>query len=174
MGLELTDSRRLTGPNLLMDRAGAVIDVAIDGYPAEAVVEAWKTAARRLLEAVGWRTEEIVTRCFRGGASLAFSAPIDALYAATEVNEAAWEWAVAGLTDEAMDDEAAVGARLKGLIEEERNPALLRLRETAAGSGRASVGQTRAPAPRPTETCSSSERKCTPCCRAASPIPSGS
>ena len=135
MVLELSDSRRLTGPNLLMDRAGAVVDVAIEGVPVETVSAAWAAQARRLLEAVGWGGEATYTRSFRGGASLALSAPIDALYAATEVNEAAWERAVAALMGETPNDEEAAVARLKTLIEDERNPALLRLRAAARQHG---------------------------------------
>ena len=133
--LELSDSRRLTGPNLLMDRAGALLEVEIDGYPANAVADAWEAQARRLLDAVGWSTEETATRLFSGGASLALSAPLDALYAATEVNEAAWAHAVASLTGQPQTDKAEALDRLKALIAEEQNPALLRLREAAHQHG---------------------------------------
>ncbi len=44
-----------------------------------------------MLDGVGWGDEVTRVRRFPGGASLAISAPIDALYAATEVNE----WALA-------------------------------------------------------------------------------
>ena len=135
MHLELTDSRRLTGPNLLLDRAGAVIDVAVSGIRIERVAEAWEAALRRLLDGVGWAEEETAVRAYHGGASLAFSAPLDVLYAATEVNEAAWDAAVSALIDEELPDEAAAVARLRVLIAEEENPALLRLREAARHHG---------------------------------------
>ncbi len=133
--LEIADSRRLTGPNLLLNRAGALLDVRIDGYAAGDVTAAWQEHARRLLKAVGWSGEETAARAFEGGASLALTAPLDALYAATEVNEAAWDAALAHLIGDPPDDEAAVAARLKKLIEAERNPALLRLREAARRHG---------------------------------------
>lgn len=142
--MKLLDSRRLTGPNLLLDRAGAVLEVALYPEEAERVVEAWREQARRLLDAVGWEDEEIASRMFPGGASLAVSAPIDGLYAATEVNEAAWVAAAAG---EAFDL-LPVAERLRVEIAGEANPALIALRDAAAEHGvtflwddhRASVG----------------------------------
>jgi cyanophycin synthetase len=141
--MKLLDSRRLTGPNLLWDREGAVIDVSLDPEEAGAAkaaeaaveaVEAWRREARRLLDAVGWQDEEITVRRFpggEGGASLAISAPIDALYAATEVNEAAWASALASLSGSTAPDPAAAVERLRAEIERERNPALLALRAAA-------------------------------------------
>jgi cyanophycin synthetase len=136
--MKLLDSRRLTGPNLLLAGAGAAIEVSLDPGEAETAVAAWRENARRLLDAIGWEKEEIAVRAFPGGASLAISAPIDALYAATEVNEAAWDG----------EDVTGAAARLREEIERETNPALLALRDAAAAHGvaflwdddRASVG----------------------------------
>ena len=83
----LRDSRRLTGPNLLWDKAGAVIDVTLDDATGEAGINRWAQSARLMLEAVGWPGEAITVRRFPGGASLAISAPLDGLYPATELNE---------------------------------------------------------------------------------------
>jgi UDP-N-acetylmuramyl tripeptide synthase len=131
--MELLDSRRLTGPNLLWDREGAVLDVSLDPGEADAIIAAWRREGRRLLDAVGWGEEGIAVRRFPGGASLAVSAPIDALYAATEVNEEAWEAAQASLRGETAEpaEPAEVIERLRAAIERERNPALLALRAAA-------------------------------------------
>jgi cyanophycin synthetase len=130
--MKLLDSRRLTGPNLLLDRAGAVIDVALDPREAEAAIAAWREEVRRLLEAVGWDGEEIAVRRFPGGANLAISAPLDCLYSATEVNEWAWTAAETVLMDIGDPPETAEAeARLREEIERERRPALLALREAA-------------------------------------------
>jgi UDP-N-acetylmuramyl tripeptide synthase len=219
----LSESRRLTGRNLLMDGPGAVLDVALaprgaapdaadsgtaagsgaapgygappgsgaaqgaDGDPAaDAVIAAWRRAARRMLDAVGWHGEQLHVRRFASGASLALSAPPDALYAATEVNEWAWAAALAEVTGasgdptaaakvtggagDAGEDSAPSGAgdpwgvgeptepgnpdigdhpndandpntfaaaaiRLRGVIEREREPALIALRDAAAALG---------------------------------------
>lgn len=133
--MKLLDSRRLTGPNLLWNLEGAVLDVSLSAEEAGPVTEAWIRHAGRILEAVGWGAEELCVRLFPGGASLGLSAQIDRLYAATEVNEWAWEAAVtavaAGREPSATEVEAAA-ARLRELIQQERNPALLALRDAAA------------------------------------------
>jgi len=89
----------------------------------------------RLLAAVGWTDEEIAVRRFSGGASLAFSAPIDSLYAATEVNELAWTAAEAVGTGGSPPDLADETERLRAMIAQEANPALLALRDAAATHG---------------------------------------
>lgn len=135
MMLKIEDSRRLTGPNLLSDRPGAILEVTVSGYPVERVIATWTAHARRLLDAVGWNAEAKYTRPFEGGANLALSAPIDALYAATEVNEAAWDATVAEITGEAVEDTGDVVARLNTYIADEQNPALLHLRDAAKKHG---------------------------------------
>src|SRR6202035_2235354 len=135
--MRLLDSRRLTGPNLLLDRAGAVVDVALAPGEVPAAIELWRGCARRLLEAVGWEREKLAARRFPGGASLAFTAPIDALYAATEVNEAAGAMAEAALAKPSVApaDLEAVAALLRTAIAAESNPALLALERAAAVHG---------------------------------------
>lgn len=126
--MELSDSRRLTGANAISDRPGAVVDVTIDEARRDDFVRRWQRAARAVLDAVGWTDEQLALRRCEGGLSLAISAPIDALYAATEVNE--WAYAHAAQQDHDALDVAA--ARLRNLIEEESNPALLELERSAA------------------------------------------
>ena len=127
----VADSRRLTGPSLLLDRPGAVLDVRLDDPARAQAIAGWRTTARRLLDAVQWFGETLAVRPFAGGASLALTAPIDALYAATDLNEAAWEMATAELEDRVAEPAAAVVARLRSAIAGERNPALVALREAA-------------------------------------------
>ncbi len=143
--MRLRDSRRLTGPNILWHRPSAVIDVVLETPEStEALVRAWETHARRILDAVGWGGEDLKHRCNARGVSLALSAPIDALYAATEVNEYAFEVAAAELVGETPDggesrhrppdfDDAV--ARLKRAIAEERNPKVLAMRKAAGERG---------------------------------------
>jgi UDP-N-acetylmuramyl tripeptide synthase len=129
--MDLLDSRRLTGPNLLSDREGAILDVSLAPAEADSVIDAWRRETRHLLDAVGWEREEIAVRRFPGGASLAFSAPIDALYAATELNEQAWEAAAAAVAGAPAPDAGAAVKSLCAAIDRERNPALLALRAAA-------------------------------------------
>jgi len=130
-----SDSRRWTGPNLLSARPGAVIDAALEGIAPESFVEAWRAEARRMLEAVGWGSEALHARIVRGGAILALTAPVDALYAATEVNEWAFDAAARRLAGGEAPSQEEDAARLAALIAAERNPALMALRDAAAARG---------------------------------------
>lgn len=146
--MELLDSRRLPGANILWERPGAVVDVTASAELLPRLVEAWKLAARARLDAVGWTDHDTRVRLSRDGASLAISAPIDALYAATEVNESAWAAACAAVNREPAPDLASEVAALRKEIDAERNPPLLRLRKDAIAHGvaflsdddRASIG----------------------------------
>jgi cyanophycin synthetase len=132
--MNLLDSRRLTGPNLLLDRPGAILDVALSPEETAPAVAAWAAQVRRMLDVVGWTGEEIAARTFPGGASLAISAPIDGLYTATEINDWAWDAAEDGLAGREADFQAAA-ARLRSEIAREANPPLLALRDAAAARG---------------------------------------
>jgi cyanophycin synthetase len=80
-----------------------------------------------MLDAVGWEAESVRSRKFPGGVSVAISAPMDALYAATEVNEWAWSTAQAEIACEPPPAFAANTERLTQLIQQERNPKVLAL-----------------------------------------------
>jgi UDP-N-acetylmuramyl tripeptide synthase len=129
--IEVRDSRRLTGPNILWNRPGAALEVYGPELEVEALVNAWRPYARRILDAVGWVGEDLAVRSFTGGCSLAISAPIDALYAACEVNEWAVEAAMAEVGGMGSPDYVEGTRRLVREIEGERNPALLALRDAA-------------------------------------------
>jgi len=130
--VKLVDSRRLTGPNLLLDGPGAVIEVELEGEDREHLIEAWQTQSRRILEAVGWSQSLLANRAHQGGLTLAFTAPIDALYAATEVNEWALSAAQATFDGNDLGDFEAAVTRLRAKIRAERNPAHLALIHSAA------------------------------------------
>ena len=132
--MEMLDSRRLTGPNLLMDGAGAAMEVRLQDAEAEQVIGLWRKHLSAMLEELGWEGETSHVRRFEGGATLAFSAPIDALYAACEANE----WALEAAREERVGGTVSRedGARrLRELIAEEVNPALLLLRDAARTHG---------------------------------------
>ena len=131
----LTDSRRLTGPNLYWQRAGAVLDVTVTDADAPRALQAWEESARSILDAIGWQAEATRIRRFSGGASLVISAPVDTLYAATDVNE--WALAAANeiLTGAPAPDLEHGAALLRHLIDTESHPALLTMRQAAASHG---------------------------------------
>jgi cyanophycin synthetase len=133
--MELVDSRRLTGANILWDHPGAVIDVSLDDGQRAGLVASWSRAVRRRLDAVGWADQGSCVRTSTGGVSLAISAPYDALYAATEVNESAWREAHAAATGGAPEDFEDEVTRLRAQIVAESNPALTALVATARERG---------------------------------------
>jgi hypothetical protein len=133
--LQLLDSRRVTGPGLLLDGPGAVLDVALDEPTRDRAIAAWRDSAARMLAAVGLREAQLETRHFQGGATLGFTAPPDALYTATDLNEWAWasaEALVAGGAPPPLESDAA---RLRAALEAERNPALVAMRDAARSHG---------------------------------------
>ncbi len=134
-GPVLEDSRRLTGHNLLTPGPGAIIDVRTGDADPLTVMERWKAHARRILDAVGWSGERTFERRFAGGASLAFTAPIDALYAATEVNEWVWDVTLAELDGSTQPDFSDAVTRLQETIVAESNPRLLALQNAAVARG---------------------------------------
>ena len=128
--MEMLDSRRLTGPNLLLDGAGAAMEVRLDASEMEPLIELWKTNLQQMLERLGWGHATLRVRRFEGGATLAVSAPIDALYAACEVNE--WALEAARLSHSGGTPAWSHGqAELSRIIAEEVNPRLLTLRDAA-------------------------------------------
>jgi UDP-N-acetylmuramyl tripeptide synthase len=137
--MRVLDSRRLTGPNLLLDGPGAILDVALDGVDPARAVAAWRAELAPLLSAVGWKDATLVARAHATGLNLAFSAPIDTLYAATEVNEEAWRAAARTLegagADAAAESRDAIIARLRAAIESERKPWLHALAREAHAHG---------------------------------------
>ena len=129
--MKLVDSRRLTGPGLMLSGPGAVLDVSLEGRQPDEVIAAWRSTAQRLLDDVGWTGERLATRMFAGGVSLALTAPVDALYAATELNERAWDAAAASLGEAPPRDYASDLASIRFSIASESNPTLVALRQAA-------------------------------------------
>ena len=130
-GMRLTDTRRLTGASLTLDRPGAAGEAV--GLPAAIsgpVLTLWRRFARTLLDAVGWSAESIAVRPYPGGASLAVTAPIDGLYAATELIEHAWDMTQAAL-DGGVADQTAIVADLTRSIGSEADPAIVALARAA-------------------------------------------
>ena len=123
--MELSDARRLTGPNLQSDGPGALTEVVFAAdESAAAAIEAWRWAMAEIGELLPFRIGPLAIRRYRGGAALLCAAPIDALYAALVANE----WAV-----------AAASARLRGA----RPPCCCQLHEYRAVRRRRRRGELR-------------------------------
>ncbi|MFT6902404.1 MAG: cyanophycin synthetase [Colwellia sp.] len=134
--LSLDDNRRLTGKNLLSDQPGAIIDAFVSGIDKLVVVNVWSIYVNRLLKAVNWSNEKIYSRIFEDGITIAISAPIDALYAACDLNEIAWQLTCEELAHaENAEPMSAAIVRLKAAIAKEVNPKLLALIKQAKAKG---------------------------------------
>jgi cyanophycin synthetase len=133
--MEFLDARRLTGPNVLWNRAGAILDIACTAKEADRLIPYCEGQIRRMLDAVGWQAESICHVRLAGGVSIAFSAPIDALYAASALNEWAWSSCDAEFNAADRPDFDEKAAELRAAIDEEVNPPLLRLERAATEHG---------------------------------------
>ncbi|MFK8011384.1 MAG: Mur ligase family protein, partial [Marinicellaceae bacterium] len=129
--IKITDSRRLTGPNLFWNKPGAILDISVSNRDANEIIAIWKKHCQDLLKAINWQSQLITSRQYEGGASLVISAPIDCLYAATEVTEAAFAMTLQELNGLPITDNELIVA-LKKEIKEENNPALIALEKAAS------------------------------------------
>lgn len=130
--MEFVDARRLTGPSIIAAGPGSILDVNCTAEEAMPFAHAWKANVLRMHDALEWQKPVCVAKALLGGVSVAFSAPIDALYAASTLNEWAWAATAAELGEdiEAPDFEATVSA-LRAAASEEANPELMALIQDA-------------------------------------------
>lgn len=134
--MRFLDARRLTGPSLLFDRPGSILDVSCTTAEAGRLVPAWQRHVRRMLASLDWAGEpELAVVRLAGGVSLGFTAPIDALYAASELNEWAWSACEAELKGSPQPDFDAAADRLRTVLAAEANPRLLAVQAEAAERG---------------------------------------
>ena len=125
--MDITDSRRQTGAGRLLDTPGAAMEVAVAPEHHARAEALWREEARALCDAVGWHDAELAAVPFSSGLSLAVSAPIDALYTATELNEAAWRAAAAELAGEPIPSRDETLAALTRELHDEQEPAWVAL-----------------------------------------------
>jgi UDP-N-acetylmuramyl tripeptide synthase len=130
--MKFLDARRLTGPSLLFDLPGTILDVECDAGEAARLAPVWEKHVRRMLARIGWQDREFATVVLTDGISMGFTAPIDALYAASEINEWAWAACDAELNGGDQPDFDAAVEATNAAIAEEANPELMRLLEIAA------------------------------------------
>jgi len=133
--MQFLDARRLTGPSLLFDTHGSVLDVACSDADAARLVPAWRRHVERMLAELGWSDTEFATIKLSGGVSLAFTARVDALYAASAINEWAWSACDHELNGADAPDFAAALASIRDAIATEANAALVDLEAQALANG---------------------------------------
>lgn len=52
--MEFLDARRLTGPGLVWNQAGSILEVRCTPAEARKLIPAWERNLQRMLDAVGW------------------------------------------------------------------------------------------------------------------------
>ena len=129
--MDYIDARRLTGPNLLMNEPGSILDITCAPEQVSEVVATWEATIKPMLSALGWHDKHITSSPLTGGVSLAFTAPIDVLYAASEVNEWAWKVMEAHFQGKIPPKFEQAFLDISAEREEEKNPSLLALAEQA-------------------------------------------
>ncbi|MEO0559259.1 MAG: Mur ligase family protein [Bacteroidota bacterium] len=129
------DSRRQTGAGRLLDDLGAALEVHLPEAEHAEAERLWRMHALELAEAVGWSDTQLVARPFPGGLSLALTSPVDALYGATEINEAAWAAADAERLGRPLPDREDALARIRREIGDEHDSRLVALLEAASSRG---------------------------------------
>ncbi|MGH8028421.1 MAG: Mur ligase family protein, partial [Arenimonas sp.] len=135
------DSRRLTGPNRYFGEVGVVLESAAPARVSDPALATWKQLVAHSCAELGWPTPLLVARPHAGGASLAFSAPLDQLFTATEVNELAWQracgiaaqWHAPGFASPHDADSAR--HCLTAVARAERRPGLMALLAAATRAG---------------------------------------
>lgn len=134
--VRVEEARRLTGPGLLWNRPGAIMDVFLDQQinPAR-VTTLWDTHARRVLDALGWQEEGVIHRIFDHGANLAISAPMDQLYSAIFAAQTAWHFCAADLLDATPGDFDTMVSDVRRVMAQEANPRLIALIRAADDHG---------------------------------------
>lgn len=88
----LIDARRLTGPNLVWDRPGALLEVETDS---DTVIDHWQEEVKRVREVLGLPDMGLAVKRRTQGAWLVVGGPVDQLYGLIEASELAWKRAIA-------------------------------------------------------------------------------
>lgn len=133
--LYMEDSRRLTGPGLMWDKPGAIVEVVAKDTSLSDLEAAWNRHARALLDSVGWPDQSCCARAHEEGMNLAISAPMDQLYSAIFVAQAAWYYTVCELLQVVPIPLTSRVADLKAVMLSEARPELIALQTAAAQHG---------------------------------------
>ncbi|MEH6709812.1 MAG: Mur ligase family protein [Paraglaciecola polaris] len=129
--LQLDEVRRLTGPSLLWDKSGAIIDVLFEGIEQQSVLSCLQKWVEHLLSEFDWKQESYTHRLHQFGLNFALSAPLDSLYSACDVLELAWDCTVSELQHSALPDWSARLHVIAAELKQEKNPAMLALMHAA-------------------------------------------
>ncbi len=128
----MDDCRRLTGPSLVWDKTGAILDVLIEDMAFDRVLSSWYRQLELLLVKIDWQDRQLSHRQFENGFNLLIEAPIDQLYSATLVLETAWYFTACELLNVEVEQQGCLIEAIHESIGGEINPALITLQQLAA------------------------------------------
>jgi cyanophycin synthetase len=132
------DSRRLTGPNVYFSHCGAVLEALGPNCHEHNLVK-WHTHCEFAFEFLAWTAPQWCQQIHQAGATLGFTAPIDQLLTATEINEWAWLSAIDAheyfAPGHLSSDKSIAMQTLQRLANAEAEPKLLLLIEHAKKIG---------------------------------------
>jgi cyanophycin synthetase len=100
------DSRRLTGPNRWFAHTAVILTPLSSAATDESAHTAWAHRVRAMCNTLGWPDPQPIAHRHASGTFLTFTAPDNALFTATEVNEWAWEQAASARAFREGFDEA--------------------------------------------------------------------
>lgn len=139
------DTRRLPGPNRWFGTPAVVLTALGEAAGNPSALAAWGLRVRGMCATLGWPEPEAHAQPHGQRATLAFAAPEDLLFTATEVNEWAWERSVAagaplaaqGLaaTQPESDDIVALAVHFRQRAAAEFSRPVARLKAAAAQRG---------------------------------------
>jgi len=126
----LIDSRRLTGPNLVWDHPGALLEVETDS---DLLIGYWKEEIEALRYQLGLPDLGMAVKRRSQGAWLVVGGPVDSLYGLIEASELAWHRSIARM--EGRDPGEADLSKAQAELEEEQLPSVIALQRAAAKRG---------------------------------------
>ena len=102
----VTDTRRLTGPNLQTRLAAATAQVQFEnGESPEEIVDIWQQELKKVCAHLPFDANQTTQRGFKDGAALTMEAPIDVLYTAVATMEKSLQRTQAVLNKQEPEDQ---------------------------------------------------------------------
>jgi UDP-N-acetylmuramyl tripeptide synthase len=123
--------RRLTGPSLVWSETGAILDVLIQDIDPDAVLDCWYRQLNEVLGEVDWEQAKLTHRRFETGFNLLLAAPIDQLYSAVMILEAAWYFCACELLKVDVEARQILLEDIREQMQVEKNSKLIRLQAEA-------------------------------------------
>jgi len=133
--LVLDGCRRLTGPSLVWNETGAILDVLVDDLDMDRVLHCWQRHVDGVVAAVQWPQPRLTHRRFENGFNLLLAAPLDQLYSAVRLLETAWYFCACELLGVAAGPADGFIGAITDEIRSEKNASLVALQAAAAYHG---------------------------------------